>query len=81
MEKNVFNGSPNTGRHRDHAIYLKGFDYITEISNYVRGWPANASGGIKARNGQNLWLVRNYVDDTGILLYSHDNKRKKPVFM
>ena len=77
IEKNVFNGSPNTGRHRDHAIYLKGFDNMTVISNYVRGWPANASGGIKARNGQNLWLVRNYVDDTGILLYSHDNKRKK----
>ena len=37
IEKNVFNGSPNTGRHRDHAIYLKGFDNMTVISNYVRG--------------------------------------------
>ena len=23
--------------HRDHAIYLKGFDNMTVISNYVRG--------------------------------------------
>ena len=58
-------------------MYLEGFDNMTVISNHVRGWPANASGGIKALNGQNLWLVRNYVEDTGILLYSHDNKMKK----
>ncbi|KAL9950587.1 hypothetical protein ACROYT_G043107 [Oculina patagonica] len=73
--RNIFNGSPNTGRHRDHAMYLKGFDLMEVRSNYVRGWPANASGGIKARNGKHLWLARNYVDDTGILLYSH-NKSK-----
>ena len=72
--RNVFNGSPNTGKDRDHAIYLKGFTTMFVVNSYVRGWPANASGGIKARNGQNLWLVRNYLDDTGILLYSHDSK-------
>ena len=75
IAENIFNGSPNTGRHRDHAMYLKGFDNMEVKSNYVRGWPANPSGGIKVRNGKNLWLARNYVDDTGILLYSH-RKRK-----
>lgn len=77
IEKNVFNGSPNTGRKRDHAIYLKGFNHMEVVSNYVRGWPANGTGGIKARNGQDLWLVRNYVDGTGILLYSHENYNNK----
>lgn len=77
IEKNVFNGSPNTGRKRDHAIYLKGFNHMSVLSNYVRGWPANGTGGIKARNGQSLLLVRNYVDGTGILLYSHDNNNNK----
>ena len=77
IEKNVFNGSPNTGRKRDHAIYLKGFNQMSVLSNYVRGWPANVTGGIKARNGQDLWLARNYVDDTGILLYSHENTNNK----
>ena len=76
--RNVFNGSPNTGKKRDHAIYLKGFTDMNVVSNYVRGWPANASGGIKARNGQNIRLIRNYLDDTGILLYSHRNKQNKP---
>ena len=75
--KNVFNGSPNTGRKRDHAIYLKGFNHMSVSSNYVRGWPANGTGGIKARNGQGLFLVRNYVDGTGILLYSHENNNNK----
>ncbi|PFX26277.1 hypothetical protein AWC38_SpisGene9047 [Stylophora pistillata] len=77
IAENIFNGSPNTGRHRDHAMYLKGFDNLEVKSNYVRGWPANPSGGIKARNGKNLWLARNYVDDTGILLYSHKNRKRK----
>ncbi|XP_022789599.1 uncharacterized protein LOC111329230 isoform X2 [Stylophora pistillata] len=77
IEENIFNGSPNTARHRDHAMYLKGFDSMNVTGNYVRGWPADASGGIKARNGKNLWLARNYVDDTGILLYSHENKKNK----
>ncbi|XP_078353504.1 uncharacterized protein LOC144638181 isoform X2 [Oculina patagonica] len=78
ISENIFNGSPNTGRDRDHAMYLKGFVGMEVRSNYVRGWPANTSGGIKARNGEHLWLARNYVDDTGILLYSHRNKNRKP---
>ena len=75
--RNVLNGSPNTGTlKKDHAMYLKGFDRMEVSSNYVRGWPASASGGIKARNGKNLSLVRNYLDDTGILLYTHDPGNK-----
>ncbi|XP_078372201.1 uncharacterized protein LOC144655897 [Oculina patagonica] len=78
IAENIFNGSPNTGRHRDHAMYLKGFVGMKVLSNYVRGWPANPSGGIKTRNGIDLVLARNYVDDTGILLYSHRNINNKP---
>ena len=78
IAENVFNGSPNTGNlHKDHAMYLKGFDAMEVKSNYVRGWPANVTGGIKARNGKNLWLARNYIDDTGILLYTHENVKNK----
>ena len=69
--KNIFNGSPNTGRFRDHVMYLKGFNMMEVVSNYVRGWPADYSGGIKARNGKNLLVARNYLDDTGIFLYTH----------
>ena len=73
ISQNVFNGSPNTGSlHKDHAMYLKGFDGVEVAANFVRGWPADPSGGIKARNGKNLIIVRNYIDDTGILLYTHD---------
>ena len=77
IAENVINGSPNTGNlHKDHAMYLKGFDGMEVRSNYVRGWPADASGGIKALNGKNLWLARNYIDDSGILLYTH--RKNKP---
>ena len=77
IAKNVFNGSPNTGNlKKDHAMYLKGFHTMEVKSNYVRGWPADPSGGIKARNGKNLWVARNYIDDTGIRLYSHNNTKE-----
>ena len=75
---NVFNGSPNTGNlKKDHVMYLKGFDEMEVKSNYVRGWPADPTGGIKARNGKHLWVARNYIDDTGILLYTHENFGEK----
>ena len=72
IRKNVFNGSPNTGAlKKDHVVYLKGFNGMTFEQNYARGWSADPTGGIKARNGKNITIACNYIDDTGILLYSH----------
>ncbi|PFX28172.1 hypothetical protein AWC38_SpisGene7068 [Stylophora pistillata] len=76
IAENIFNGSPNTaGLHRDHAVYVKGFDDLEVKRNFARSWPSNSSGGIKARNGKNLWVARNYLDDVSILLYTY-SKRK-----
>jgi hypothetical protein len=76
IDKNIFNGSPNFVRngpiHKDHAVYLKAFHNLNFTENYVRGWDPDSSGGIKARNGEDLVIARNYVDDTGILLYIHE---------
>ena len=75
IEENIFNGSPNFVRtatyHKDHVVYMKGFDGTKFVRNYARGWPSDPSGGIKARNGKSLTIARNYIDDTGILLYTH----------
>ena len=72
IAKNIFNGRPNTGDlFKGRAMYLKGFNDLEVKSNYVRGWPTDGSGGIKARSGKNILIPRNYVDDSGILLYSH----------
>ncbi|XP_028394561.1 uncharacterized protein LOC114518768 [Dendronephthya gigantea] len=72
IEKNIFNGSPNSkSLKHDHVVYLKGFDGMKFLENYARGWPSDSSGGIKARNGKNLVIARNYIDDTGILMYTH----------
>lgn len=77
IAENIFNASPNTGNHKkDHAMYLKGFKVMFVQSNYVRGWPADASGGIKVRNGQHLDLARNYIDDTGIMLYTYNRSKQ-----
>lgn len=56
----------------DHGIYAHSFNGLTISNNTVSGWPATASGGsIKARNGQNLNISNNTLNDSGILLYEY----------
>ena len=58
----------------DHGIYAHSFNGITINNNTISGWPANADGGaIKARNGQNLMISNNTLNDSGILLYEYAN--------
>ncbi|SMD07182.1 right-handed parallel beta-helix repeat-containing protein [Pedobacter africanus] len=56
----------------DHGMYAHSFNGLTITNNTISGWPANASGGsIKARNGQNLNISGNILNDSGILLYEY----------
>jgi hypothetical protein len=56
----------------DHGIYAHSFNGLTLSNNTISGWPATASGGsIKARNGQNLNISNNTLNDSGILLYEY----------
>ena len=71
IKGNIFNGSPYKPGFIDHVIYLKGFDGLYVLGNYARGWPNSQWGGLKMRNGENLVVARNYLVDTGILLYTH----------
>ncbi|SOD11485.1 right-handed parallel beta-helix repeat-containing protein [Pedobacter xixiisoli] len=58
----------------DHGIYAHSFNGITINKNTIIGWPPNADGGaIKARNGQNLIISNNTLNDSGILLYEYSN--------
>lgn len=72
IKRNIFNGNPYVRNLRDHVIYLKGFDGLTIVGNYARGWPSDPSGGFKMRNGENLVVARNYLVDTSVLLYTHN---------
>lgn len=56
----------------DHGMYAHSFNGLTITNNTISGWPANASGGsIKARNGQNLNISGNTLNDSGVLLYEY----------
>lgn len=58
----------------DHGIYAHSFDSLTITNNVISGWPASASGGaVKARNGENLTISNNVMNDSGVLLYVYDN--------
>ena len=58
-------------------MYLKGFETMEVRSNYVRGWPADPSGGIKARNGKNLWLARNYIQFIFLVVLENVHNKSK----
>lgn len=63
-------GSQTTkGYHRDHFIYAKEYEGLSIIGNYFKGMNKNADGGIKCRNGNDLIIYKNVLEDTMILLY------------
>ena len=80
IKGNIFNGSPYTTGFIDHAIYLKGFEGLYVLGNYARGWPNSPWGGLKMRNGEDLVVARNYLVDTGILLYTHNEITFDPLY-
>ncbi|MCM1556198.1 MAG: InlB B-repeat-containing protein [Anaeroplasma bactoclasticum] len=57
------------GYNRDHIIYAKMFDGLDIIGNYFKGMNKNQDGGVKCRNGENLVIYKNILEETMILLY------------
>ncbi|CAA0186743.1 right-handed parallel beta-helix repeat-containing protein [Tenacibaculum maritimum] len=62
----------------DHGIYAHSFDGLMIKNNTISGWPANGEGGaVKARNGKNLTITDNTMNDSGIILNVYDNLSTK----
>ncbi|EHQ29325.1 right-handed parallel beta-helix repeat-containing protein [Mucilaginibacter paludis] len=58
----------------DHGIYAHSFNGLTISNNTISGWPANGSGGaVKVRNGQNVTISSNTMNNSGVLLYEYSN--------
>ncbi|MFL0129119.1 NosD domain-containing protein [Tenacibaculum maritimum] len=58
----------------DHGIYAHSFDGLMIKNNTISGWPANGEGGaVKARNGKNLTITGNTMNDSGIILNVYKN--------
>ncbi|MFL0131855.1 right-handed parallel beta-helix repeat-containing protein, partial [Tenacibaculum maritimum] len=58
----------------DHGIYAHSFDGLMIKNNTISGWPANGTGGaVKARNGENLTIMGNTMNDSGIILNVYNN--------
>ncbi|MDE6656024.1 MAG: hypothetical protein K2J85_03435 [Anaeroplasmataceae bacterium] len=62
------------GYNRDHIIYAKMFNGLEVVGNYFKGMNKNQDGGIKFRNGENLLIHKNVLEDTMILLYVQNAK-------
>jgi hypothetical protein len=74
IQNNIFNGSPFCTQDRDHVIYAKRYTDFELISNYFRGWPPNAYGGVKLRNTDGWgYIVANNFDDTPLIQYTYDD--------
>ena len=57
------------GQRRDHIIYSKSYDTLNIVGNYFKGMENGAAGGVKIRNGSNVYIGSNYFDDVPLLTY------------
>lgn len=73
FDSNIVLGSMATQGYRDHVAYFWGTGTGSYTRNFVRGWPADASGGIKVRNGSAILVGGNTVTGTGIITYVLNN--------
>lgn len=60
---------PKEGQRRDHIIYSKSYDTLNIVGNYFKGMENGAAGGVKIRNGNNVYVGSNYFDDVPLLTY------------
>ncbi|MFL0087253.1 right-handed parallel beta-helix repeat-containing protein [Tenacibaculum maritimum] len=76
IEENIINRNASwvNKAETDHGIYAHSFDGLTVNKNTISGWPANGEGGaVKARNGKNLTITENTMNDSGIILNVYNN--------
>ena len=73
---NIFNASPAALGSQDHVMYIHNNDTgrIDIISNWMRGWDSDSTGGLKIRNNAGpMNVVANHFVNTPILGYIHTN--------
>jgi hypothetical protein len=73
VDSNIISASANTQGKRDHVAYFWGQGSGSYTRNWARGWAADATGGVKVRNGSSIKVAANRLIGTGILLYVYDN--------
>ncbi|MFI5694709.1 glycosyl hydrolase family 28-related protein [Kribbella sp. NPDC051586] len=73
VDSNILAGSAATQGTRDHVAYFWGPGSGSYTRNWAKGWAADASGGVKVRNGSSIKVAANRLIGTGILLYVYDN--------
>ncbi|NVK74104.1 MAG: hypothetical protein HWE24_11525 [Oceanospirillaceae bacterium] len=71
VERNFIYGDDEVNYRRDHAIYFHNFEGLLFLENTVDGWPDDASGGAKFRNGSDLRVLNNTFTNCPVLTYSY----------
>ncbi|NUT04003.1 MAG: hypothetical protein HOV76_11020 [Hamadaea sp.] len=77
---NIVNRDPRSRARSDHAMYAWGFSGLRITGNWMRGWPQNATGGLKVRNGTGATIAGNLLYGTALLLYTYDVTNAPKVF-
>ncbi|WP_249028830.1 autotransporter outer membrane beta-barrel domain-containing protein [Tannockella kyphosi] len=77
-DKYIYGLNDSSAPHRkDHIIYAKGYDGLDIVGNYFQGMENGGAGGVKVRNGTDLYVGSNYFNNVPLLMYvyadlSHD---------
>ncbi|MER6579681.1 glycosyl hydrolase family 28-related protein [Nonomuraea sp. NPDC001023] len=77
---NIVNRDPRSRAKSDHGVYAWGFDGLKITGNWLRGWPQDARGGLKVRNGAGATIAGNLLYGTALLLYTYDVTNAPKVF-
>lgn len=69
------------GQRRDHIIYAKGYDNLSIYSNYFEGMENSSAGGVKIRNGENIYVGNNYFKEVPLLTYIYGDLTKEETLL
>ncbi|MDV4150752.1 DUF5011 domain-containing protein [Clostridium sp. AL.422] len=69
------------GQRRDHIIYSKSYDTLNIVGNYFKGMENGAAGGVKIRNGSNVYVGSNYFDDVPLLTYIYGDLSREDTLL
>lgn len=69
------------GQRRDHIIYSKSYDTLNIVGNYFKGMENGAAGGVKIRNGYNVYVGANYFDNVPLLTYIYGDLSREDTLL
>lgn len=77
----LIEGIGSNERRRDHIIYAKSYDGLAIVRNYFKGMENGSAGGVKLRNGNNVYVGSNFFNNVPLLTYIYGDLTKSETLL